>query len=110
MHHPIALRGDVDAEHHRIGGQRPGPDAEHRPAHRHMIELDDAIGDHQRIMKGKRDDARAEADAPGQLRRGGDHQLGRADRLPAGRVMLAEPGFAEAELVHIPPRGKLGEN
>ena len=43
----------------------------------------------------------AEADVPRALRGGGDEHLGRGDDLVAGRVVLAEPGLVEAELVEV---------
>ena len=79
--------------------EQPGPGAEHDPAARHVVELDDAVGDHHRVMVGQRDDAGAEADVLGALGGEGDEDLGRADDLEPGRVMLADPGLVKAELV-----------
>ena len=50
---------------------------------------------------GQRRDAGAEADVLGALRGGGDEDLGRGDDLVAGRVVLAEPGLVEAEVVEV---------
>ena len=77
----------------------PGSDAHHHPAAGHVVELDHAVDDHQRVVIGQRDDAGAEADVTGALGGGGDEDLGRGDQFPAGRVMLADPGLVVAELV-----------
>ena len=66
-----------------------------------MVELDDAVRRHQRVVIRQRHHAGAEADLPGALRRRGDEDLGRGDDLEAGRVMLADPGFLVAEPVQI---------
>ena len=41
---------------------QPRPDAEHGAAARHVVELDHAVGDHQGVVIGQRDDAGAELD------------------------------------------------
>jgi len=94
--HAVALLGDLDAEHMRVGRKEAGADAEHDAAARLVIELDDAVRSHQRVVIGQRDDARAELDALGALGGGGDEEFGARDDLVAGRVMLADPGFLEA--------------
>ena len=71
----------VDPQHQGVGGQQARPDAEHHPAAGHVVELDDAVGDHQRVVVRQRDDAGAEADVPGPLRRDGDEDLRRVDGL-----------------------------
>ena len=43
--------------------------------------------------------AGAEPDVAGPLGGGGDEDLGRGDQLPAGRVVLADPGLVVAELI-----------
>ena len=91
--HAVALRCRDRCRASRVGRQQPRPDAEHDAAARHVIELDDAVRDHQRVVIGQRDDAGAEPDALGALGRGGDEQFGRGDDLEAGRVMLADPGL-----------------
>ncbi len=79
--------------------RRPGPGAEHDPAAGHVVELDDAVGDHHRVVVGQGDDAGAEADVPGALGGECDEDLGRADDLVAGGMVLADPGLVEAEPV-----------
>jgi hypothetical protein len=75
------------------------PDAQHDPPHRHMVELDDAVRDVERVVIGQRDDAGAEPDAPGALGGGGDEDLRRVDDLEPCRMMLADPGLLESQLV-----------
>src|SRR5580704_15618521 len=64
-----------------------------------MVELDDAVGDHHRVVVGQRDDPGAESDVPGALGGEGDEDLGRRNDLVAGRVVLSDPGLLEAKLV-----------
>ena len=97
--HHVALPARIDAEHHRVGRQQARADAEHRAAARQVIELRHAIGHHQRLVVGQRDDAGAETDVLGARRDVGDEQLGAGDDLVAGGVVLADPGLVEAELV-----------
>ena len=64
-----------------------------------MVELDDAVGDHHRMVVGQRNDAGAEADVLGTLGGEGDEDFGRADDLEPRRMMLADPGLVKAEFV-----------
>ena len=66
-----------------------------------MIELDDPVSDHQRIVIGQRDDTGAEADVLRALGGSGDEDFGRTDDFDAGGVMLAHPCFVKAEPVEI---------
>ena len=104
--HAVALGLRVDAQHHRVGRQQARPGAEHDPAARHVVELDDAVGDHHRVMVGQRDDAGAEADVLGALGGEGDEDLGRADDLQPGRVVLADPRLVKAEPVEPLPSAR----
>ncbi len=97
--HAVALLGRIDAEHHCIRRQQPRAEAEHATAHGHMVELDDPVRRHQRVVIGERDDAGAEPDAPRALGRGGHEQFRRGDDLVTGRMMLADPGLFIAEPV-----------
>ncbi len=80
-------------------GEQPGAGTEHDAAACHVVKLDDAVGDHHRMMVGQRDDAGAEADVFGALGGEGDKDFGRADDLKPSRVMLADPGLVKPELV-----------
>src|SRR5438034_697248 len=75
------------------------PDAEHGTSVRHVVELHEAIGHHQRVMVRQAHHTRAELDPPGALARGRDHEGGVADDLPAGRMVLADPRLLVAELI-----------
>ena len=99
--HAVALLLHVDAHHEGVGGQRARPHPEHHAAARHVVELHDAIGEHQRVVIRERGDAGAEADVPRALGGGGDEDLGRGDDLVAGAVVLADPGLVVAELVEV---------
>ena len=97
--HAVALGQRIDPHHDRVRCQEPRPGAEHDPTAGHVVELDDAVGDHHRVVVGQRDDAGAEPDVPGPLGGEGDEDLGRADDLEPGRMVLADPGLVKAELV-----------
>src|SRR5262249_49410871 len=62
-----------------------------------MVELDDAVGHHHRVVVGQRNDAGAEADVSGALGGEGDEDLGRADDLEARRMGLAGPRLLKAK-------------
>ena len=70
-----------------------------------MIEHHDTLRDGERMMIRNRDHAGAELDAMGDHRGGGQHHLGRRDRLPSSGVMLADPEFVVAEIIE--ERGEL---
>ena len=101
LHHAVALRHRIDAEHHRVGRQQAGADAEHHASARLMVELDDAVRRHQRVVIRQRHHAGAEADVFGALGGGGDEDLGRGDDFEAGRVVLADPGFLVAQPIQV---------
>jgi hypothetical protein len=48
--HAVALRLRVDAKHHRVRRQKPGAEAEHRPAARLVVELHDAVRHHKGMV------------------------------------------------------------
>ncbi len=93
--------GRVDAHHEGVRGQGARPHAEHDAAAGEVVEQDDAVGQDEGLVVGQGGDARPEPDVRGALGRGGDEHLGRRDDLVAGRVVLAEPGFVEAQAVEV---------
>ena len=82
-----------------VGNQGAGADAEHDAAARQVVEQDEAVGDHERVVVRQADDPGAEADVAGAFGRRGHEHLGRGDGFPAGAVVLADPGFVVAEVV-----------
>ena len=66
-----------------------------------MVELNHAVGEHERVVVGQRHDAGAEPDVPGALRRGGDEHLGAGDQLEPAGMMLADPGLVVIEPVEV---------
>ncbi|HMK98839.1 MAG TPA: hypothetical protein VK428_01485 [Acidimicrobiales bacterium] len=64
-----------------------------------MVEQHHALGHHEGVVVGERHHPGSEPDVAGTLGGGGDEQLGRADDLVTGRVVLADPRLVEAELV-----------
>ena len=97
--HAVALGVRIDPEHQRVRRQQAGTGTEHDAAARMVVELDDAVRSHQRVMVRQRDHARAKTDRAGAFGGNGDEQLGRADQLPAGGMVLADPGLVEAKPV-----------
>jgi len=65
-----------------------------------VVELVDAVGEHQRVVIGQRRDAGAEFDVARAFGDRRDEELGARDQFEAGRMMLADPGFVVTELVH----------
>ena len=70
------------------------------PAARDVVELVDAVGQHQRVVIGQRGNAGAELDVACALGNRRDEKFGACDQFVTRRVMLADPGFVIAELVH----------
>ena len=99
--HQLARVRRAEADHGRVGRQRPGADAEHRAPARQVVEQDHALGHPQRVVVGQRGDAGAELDVARALGGGGDEDLGRGDDLAAGRVVLADPRLVVAEAVEV---------
>ena len=89
----------LDAEHAGVGEVAAGADAEVQPPAGEVVEQHDPVGDHQRVVVGEAHHAGPEADVARPLGRHGQEQLRRGDRLPAGAVVLADPGLVEAEPV-----------
>ena len=88
-----------NAHHVGVAGQRAGADAEQDAAVGHVVQLHHAVGHHQRMVVRQAHHAGAQLDAVGALGGGSDEHLGRRDDLPAGAVVLADPGFVETQLV-----------
>ena len=88
-----------DAEHGGVGGELAGAGAEHHAAPGEVVEHDDAVGQHERVVVGERVDPGAELDVAGALGGRGDEHLGAGDELRAGRVVLADPRLVVAEAV-----------
>ena len=99
--HHLALVAGIDADLQRVVDQRAGTHAEHRAAPRHVVELDHAVGDHERVVVGQRHDPGAEADVAGALRRGGDEHLRAGDQLEPAGMVLADPGLVVVEPVEM---------
>ena len=95
--HAVALGERIDAEHEGVGGEQPRAGAEHDAPAGVVVELNDAVRHHERIVIGQRDHPRAEPDRARPFRGHRDEQLGRADQLPTRRMMLADPGLVITE-------------
>ena len=55
----------------------------------------------QGMLVGEAEDAATDVQAPGALRRRHHEELGRGDDLPAGAVVLADPGLIEVEPIEL---------
>ena len=97
----LTLGAGIDADLQRVMDEGAGADAEHRPAARHMVELHHAVGQHERVVVGQRDDPGAEPDVAGALGRGGDEHLGAGDQLEPARVMLADPRLVIVQPIEV---------
>jgi len=84
--HAVALGRGIDAHHVGVRRQRARAAAQHGPPARHMVELHEAVRDHQRVMIRQAGHARAEADVARSLDGGPEEHLRpRADVGPRGR-------------------------
>ncbi len=95
----VALGRGLDAHHVGVGRQRARAAAQHGAAARHVVELHEAVRHHQRVVIGQAGHARAQPDVARALDRGADEHFRRGDGLPAGGMVLADPGLVEAQLV-----------
>ena len=89
--HHLALIAGIDADLQGVMHQGAGADPEHRPAARHVVELDHAVGQHERVVVGQRHDPGAQPDVAGALRGRGDQHFRAGDQLEPARMMLADP-------------------
>ena len=96
-HAPGVLR--IDAQHQRVQRQQARPDPKDRPAPRHMVQLRDAVRDHQGVVVRQSQHARRQAQPGGDLGHRGNHQFGRADHFRAAGMVLPKPYLVEAEAV-----------
>ena len=112
--HALALRAGLDAHHVGVRHERPGPAPQHGAPARHVVELDEAVGDEQRMVIRQAGHARAEHDVTGALGGGPDHDLRRGDQLPARGMMLADPRLVVPEVIepldqlHVAGEGERG--
>ena len=97
--HAWALRAGIDPQHVSIRRQRTGAAAHHRPAARHVVELDETLRHHQRMMVRQAGHAGAQADVLRPFRGSGDHQFRQGNQFPTGGMVLADPGFVVAKPV-----------
>ena len=52
VHHPPLLAG-VDADFQGVMDKRAGADPQHRAASGHVVELNHAVGEHERVVVGQ---------------------------------------------------------
>ena len=97
--HAGPLGRGIDAHHVGVRRQRARAAAQHGAAARHVVELHEAVRDHQGVVIGQAGDAGAQTDVARALDGGADEDFRRRDGLPAGGMMLADPGFVVAQLV-----------
>ena len=88
-----------NAHHVCVAGKGARSDSEEHPPVGHVVQLDHTVGHHQRVVVWQADDAGAQLNAAGALCGGGDENLRGRDNLPAGAVVLTNPGLIEPQLV-----------
>ena len=90
--------------------ERAGPDAEHRPTVRQVVELHEAVGDHHRVVVRQADDARAEPDVLGALdrRRRGTRPGRRCSPTPPSGARRPTPRRTRARRTTRSARGRGG--
>ena len=85
----------VHLEQLEVAGEAAGADAEVEASLRHVVELRDALGQHQRMVVREAGNAGAELDLLGATERVGNKQVRCRDILPDRRKVLADPGFVK---------------
>ena len=103
--HALALGHRINAQHDRVGRQGAGSDAQNGPPPAQVIQVNHALGNVERVVVGHRNHPGSEPDMVGALGGRNQKHLGRANRFPAGGVMLADPEFVKLEAVE--QRGQL---
>ena len=99
--HHAALRFRINSHPVGVPDQGAGPDAQHKAAKRHVIELCRTAGHHERMMVGQRDHTGAELDIFRPFRSAGDEHFRTRDDLEPARMVLADPGFRVTQFVEI---------
>ena len=98
--HVAVLAGEaVDVEHRPITWQAARGDAEQQPPLRQVVEEGDAVRQFAGMMVRQQEPARPEPYVVGLHQCLRHQQVGRGVRFPRRRVVFADPGFAEAQLV-----------
>ena len=98
---PVALGDGVDAQHISVRRQSAAARAEHRATAGHVVQLHHALRHDERVVVGQGRHAGAQANVAGALGDRGDEQLRAGDQFIACGVVLADPGFLEAQPVHV---------
>jgi len=96
----------IDAEHLEVARKPAGADAPVKTAARHLVELRDALGQHEGRVVGQARHARRQRHGLRHRQRLGDEEIGARDVLPLRREVLADPRLLVAEPVQ---RRQLGE-
>ena len=88
---PIALGHGADT--HRVGirRQRAWPRSKDSPAACHVVELNHALSNDERVVVRQRHNSCAELDSVRAFSSGGKKHLRRGNHFPASRVVLAAP-------------------
>jgi len=89
----------IDTEQFEIAGEAAGADAPVETTTRHLIELRDALREHQRIVIRQARHAGRQLHALRALERPRDEQIGARNVFPLRGEVLADPGFLVAEPV-----------
>ena len=93
----LSQRLRIEVQQLEVAQEPAGADAPGEAPARHLVELGDALGQHQRVVVGQAVDPGAQHDP---LRAGqglGDEEVGAGDVLPLRGEVLADPRLPEAE-------------
>jgi len=97
-HAMLAALG-IDAEHLEVTGEAAGADAPVEASARHLVQLRDALGQHERVVVGQARDAGGERHPLRHAERPRDEEIGARDVLPLRREVLADPRLFVTEPV-----------
>ena len=89
----------VEAEHLEVAREAARTDAPIESSLRHVVELCDAVSQHERVVVRHARDACAENDVFRKAQRLCDEQVGRGDVLPLSGEVLADPRLFVAKAV-----------
>ena len=100
-HHAVVFLVLAIAEYCEVARKPAGADAPLEPALRHVVELRDAVGQHEGVVVRHAGNAGAEADVLCASKRLRDEEVGRGDVLPRGGEVFADPCLPVAEAIQV---------
>ncbi len=99
--HSAALVNRVDTHHVGVGREHARAAAEHGATFCHVVELQDSVRHHQRVVVRQRSNAGAKLDPPRPGCCSGDEDERVGDEFACVAVMFADPDFVVSEVVEM---------